>query len=191
MSLEQSKKRVFIAIKLYPDPSFKLMIAHLKNKLGNENLRWIPERNMHLTLRFLGEVPGNLVPDISGVLADISVKTRLFPLLLKGLGIFRSLSYPRVLWGGIEAPLELNHLKEEIDRGLMSLGFEFDAQHFHPHLSLARMKKIKDKSLFRELLGDYKDKVLMEQEVESMVFYESVLKEKGPEYFALSEHFFV
>jgi len=190
MSLNHTVKRIFIAIKLYPDQNFSVYLRRIREYLKDERIRWTKEENLHLTLRFIGDHENSGIPLISGNISQIALKTHGFKLKVQGLGIFRSLSYPRVLWTGIDKNNELCVLKKEIDEKLNTLGFNYSSENFTPHLTLGRMKRINDKEQITKLIHEYQDQILMESDVESIILFESLLKPEGPIYRPLDEYFF-
>src|SRR6056297_2883647 len=101
MSLNNTTKRIFIAIRFLPDPVFSDMYRDIKSRLKNEKIRWVKADNLHLTLRYIGEYEFSGIPGISEMLSEISLGTREFTLVYQDIGVFRSLSYPKVLWVGL------------------------------------------------------------------------------------------
>lgn len=190
MSLGHDTKRIFIAIRFFPEPSFFNMYRDIKSRLKDERIRWVKTENFHITLRYIGEYENSGIPEITEMLSEVSLGTRDFNLTYKDLGVFRSLSYPKVLWVGLEESDELEGLKYEIDRSLNDIGFDFKLEKFSPHLTLGRMKHIKDKRSLSDVIETYRNKIFMNQNVESIVLVESKLHESGAEYITLSEHFF-
>lgn len=190
MSLNNNTKRIFIAVRFFPDPVFFDMYRDIKSRLKNENIRWVKADNLHITLRYIGEYEISEIPRISEMLSEISLGTRDFPLVYKGIGVFRSLSYPKVLWAGLGKSEELEELKFRIDRSLNDMGFDFKQEKFSPHLTLGRMKHIQNKKELSNLIEAYRDKIFFRQNVESIVLIESRLSKSGAEYITISEHFF-
>lgn len=190
MSEKRKSKRVFIAIKIYPDESFRKDLSEIKLHLKEEKIRWVKIHHMHLTLRFLGDVESDLITEIPEKLHKHTRNINSFPLIIKSLGVFRSVSYPRVLWAGIKDNPKLAELKKQLDAVLERMGFEPGSDSFSPHLTLGRMRRINNRESLKELLNDFREKILLKQEVKSLVFFESILKPDGPEYIPLSEHFF-
>lgn len=190
MSLEHHTKRIFIAIKLYPDDYFLDHLDQLQQDLKEEKIRWVKKEHLHLTLRFIGDCDIDRINLITSMLEQKVENKSDFQLNVEGLGVFRSLSYPKVLWAGIRENRNLKILKEEIDGGLNEIGFEFNSEKFSPHLTLGRMKRIKDRQKLRQELALFKNVFLFKQTVESVILYESILSDDGPEYLPLHESFF-
>jgi 2'-5' RNA ligase len=139
--------RLFVAVDL--DSELRAAIATMCT--GVHNARWVKPTQLHITLRFLGEVAVDAVPDVRGRLSG--VKAPAFHLSLHGVGVFPEAGgrqRPRVLWLGIEPTDPLVYLKRAIDRALPQ-GHSLDAkatkQDFSPHLTLARFSKPADQTL--------------------------------------------
>ncbi len=190
MSLKHHKKRIFIAIKLYPDEYFLEVLTQLRQDLENEKIRWVNKENLHLTLRFIGDCENEKIDLITNILQAIAENRKDFQLTVEGLGVFRSLSYPKVLWAGIKESEDLLNLKVEMDESLNEIGFDFTSESFSPHLTLGRMKRIKDRQLLKTEIQAFKNEVLLNQQVESVILFESILSREGPRYKPLQESFF-
>jgi 2'-5' RNA ligase len=99
--------------------------------------RWVEDNQIHLTLRFIGEVSADTADVIKKALR--SVKGRPFSLCMKGVGFFPPRNEPRILWAGIAENEELMRLQSRIERTLVATGLEHDDRKFHPHVTLARL----------------------------------------------------
>lgn len=147
--------RAFIAVDL-PVPiqeSIEKQTARMRQALGDELVRWVPVSNMHLTLKFLGNVAATHVDFLKQMLTQIADVHSPFDLQVSGIGSFPNLKRPRVLWVGILAPAGLASLQRSIEAGVTRLGYEKDERPFSPHLTLGRVRQTVDtKSL--QLIGD-------------------------------------
>ena len=126
--------RLFIAVDLP---------AEIKNNLesmsyGIPGAKWIDPQQIHLTVRFIGEVDGTTFLDIKTALEQVSLEP--FSMALKGVGHFPPRGKPRVLWVGIEQSEPLQSLKSRIDRILATVGLQPEGRKFSPHITLARLK---------------------------------------------------
>ena len=126
--------RLFVAIEL--PPSVKQELARIA--LGVPGARWLEADEIHLTLRFIGEVDGDVYRDVAGVLGEID--TPAFPLVLKGVGHFPPRGEPRILWAGVERNQELQRLHGRVESALGRVGVPPDDRKFSPHVTLARLK---------------------------------------------------
>lgn len=133
--------RLFIAITL-PEPvreTISRLIQELAERL--EGVRWAAAANIHLTLKFLGEVEAARVPKIQGCLDRVAVRHLPLAVRLEGLGTFPPGRNPRVIWAGVaEGKGPLVGLAGELDRGLSNLGFPAEVRAYTPHLTLGRIR---------------------------------------------------
>ncbi len=128
--------RLFVAIDL-PAP-VRERLAGLC--CGLPGARWVEPEQLHLTLRFIGEVDGALFRDIRADLAEAAIPP--FAMGLKGLGCFPPRKAPRVLWVGVEpAQGELVRLRNRVENCLTRLGIEPEHRKFAPHITLARLRE--------------------------------------------------
>ncbi len=180
--------RTFIAINL--DPEIKKALSLLIEELdkGHKNIKWIRHKGMHLTLKFLGEIGREKVPEIENVLKMISKKYDSFSMKFKGTGSFPSgVKNPRVLWVGIEDEETLTALQAQMEGELEKLGFQRERREFLAHLTLGRVKSLFDIKETLSLLEKYRDRNFGEMKVEKISFIQSTLKPTGAEYSILSE----
>ncbi|MGA2506521.1 MAG: RNA 2',3'-cyclic phosphodiesterase [Chitinispirillaceae bacterium] len=99
--------------------------------------RWVDEAHLHLTLRFIGEVPGDVAERVANALRPVSGPT--FSLTMKTVGFFPPRREPRILWAGIADNEELMRLQARIERAIMAIGIDPDTRKFHPHVTVARL----------------------------------------------------
>lgn len=175
-------KRTFIAIEILPEPEFFDALDALKEELGGEELRWVPNGNFHLTLHFFGNTDTTQEAQIIGFLSEFSSNRSSVRVRLKGLNYFKRGSEPQVLYVSVVDDEGLQTLVSELREGLSQLGFPIDEKAFRPHLTLARMKHIRDKNLFVQTIKAKGEDFTHQTEIRQIIFYESVLKPAGPEY---------
>ena len=108
-------------------------------KGGLPNARWIAEENLHLSLRFIGEVPGGNDRDIDLGLQSVTASP--FDLTLSGSGAFDRRGRVHSVWAGVEKSDTLTALRDRIESALVRTGLEPEHRKFTPHVTLARMKK--------------------------------------------------
>jgi len=180
--------RTFIAIDL--DKEIKVTLSALIEELRerNKNIKWVRQEAMHLTLKFLGEIKEEKIPEIVNTLEEITKDYRPFFLKIKGTGYFPlEKKNPRVLWTGVEADEALISLQQRLESELEEIGFPKEKRTFHPHLTLGRVKVPSSiQETVRELERD-KESVFGEMTVNKLTFFQSILKPSGAEYIALSE----
>ena len=103
-------------------------------------IKWSPPANLHVTTRFIGEWPAELLPDLRAALGGLPSHPPI-PIRIRKLGFFPNPHSPRVFWVGVEASPDLAALASEIDRAIDPLGLKPEGRPFSPHLTLARIKE--------------------------------------------------
>ncbi|MEI7982752.1 MAG: RNA 2',3'-cyclic phosphodiesterase [Bacteroidota bacterium] len=175
-------KRLFAAIKIHPDYEFLKRYQELKQALRHEQIKWVEEQNIHITLHFFGETEDRDMVLIQSVLGRVAEKEEPFRIGLSGLGIFGSSYSPRVIWARIEPVHYLLGFMIELKSALENAGFENDRQNIVPHLSLGRIKELKEKQFFQRMIGQFKDTVSIEEQIGEIFLFESRLYKTGPLY---------
>lgn len=143
--------RAFIALNL---PKKERQRVHRAARLLREEdmpVRWVDPDNLHITLKFLGEVRPERVGAVEETLARVAQGTPPFPLTLAGFGAFPTIRRPRVIWLGVDATPELRCLKQDLEWALADCGFEAETRAFHPHLTLGRADPRDGAGAFRGL----------------------------------------
>ncbi len=135
--------RCFIAIELTQE--IKAELTRLKKRLKTEEypeVKWVDPEAIHLTLKFLGNVPSDQLPHITRMMSQVGDGASPFWLEIGGLGAFPNQRQPRVVWVGLGGELaKLAVLQTGIDDALRPLGFASEARSFTPHLTLGRVKE--------------------------------------------------
>ncbi|MFO7760491.1 MAG: RNA 2',3'-cyclic phosphodiesterase [Thermodesulfobacteriota bacterium] len=139
--------RLFVALDLPEDIRKELSLICY----GLPGAKWVKEEQIHITLKFIGEVDGGLFRDIREELDGI--KGEPFSLRIKGTGCFPPGKKPHVLWAGLEKSEELNQLKARVDNRLKGLGIEPEKRKFSPHITLARLFRAPVKRVSQFLAG--------------------------------------
>jgi RNA 2',3'-cyclic 3'-phosphodiesterase len=174
--------RTFVAVKIDAEPGLKKMISDLKKFLESSGAKWVDVNNLHLTLKFIGDtLPGQL-DHIKSVLKDISVNFPVFEFDLDGLGFFKNKGLPKVLFIKINENESLKNLADEINVRLEEIGFKKEERDFRPHLTIARIKYIKEKQAFYSLADKYRSYPIQKVRVKNIILYKSILKSYGPLY---------
>jgi RNA 2',3'-cyclic 3'-phosphodiesterase len=115
--------------------------------------RWVEAENMHITLRFAGDIDGRTADDFADHLAAISAAP--FPASIVGAGAFGGRD-PRVLWAGVEPSPQLEALYRANERAARAAGLEADPRAFKPHVTLARMRGVRQR-VVAQFLGEFGD----------------------------------
>lgn len=135
--------RAFIAVELPQRvrENVELQAARLRHSLEGDLVRWVPAANMHLTLKFLGDVAETHLDFLKQTVTQAADTHPAFDLQIGGLGCFPNQRAPRVIWIGIHAPPALSSLQKSIEAGAGRLGYEREARAFSPHLTLGRVRQ--------------------------------------------------
>lgn len=173
--------RLFVALD-FPD-EVRARLAGLAG--GVPGARWTDADSLHLTLRFIGEVPDDTAADIDAALAEIAAPG--FDLVLDGVGVFGSGRNARVLWAGVERNDALAHLQGKIESALVRCGLPAEERKFSPHITLARLKDApKDRiGRFLEERGLFRAGPMR---IDHFTLYRSLLGKGGAVYQALNEY---
>ena len=135
--------RAFVAVDLPEDVERSLgAAARSLRDAPIEGLRAVRPNGVHLTLKFLGDVPESRVHEIGHAVSEAVAGHRRFQVSTGGFGAFPNTRRPQVLWVGLAGRLEpLKGLQADVDAALGRLGFPAEARPFHPHLTLARLDR--------------------------------------------------
>ena len=175
-------KRLFCAVKVHPNAEILEAILYLQGKLTDERIKWVNPDNMHLTLKFFGDTPDKMEPEIIKAFQHAANTMNGFSFELAGFGYFGSRRSPRVLWIGIKQPEGLQILYKEVNKHLKPLGYTPDKPQFVPHLTVARIKELKNINVFHTLIAKHQNDHFGKQYIESFELYHSILRPRGPEY---------
>ncbi len=164
--------RLFVAIEL---PEWvKAELSGLS--YGLPNTQWVPDEQLHLTLRFIGEVDKVQFEEIARALTEVQLDP--FDLVLEGVGTFPPRGTPTVLWVGIEKSEPLLQLRRRVDSALNQAGVPPEGRKFSPHITLARLKNAPMSRLGPFLAGHALFK-LEPFEIEEFQLFSSQLTSKG------------
>lgn len=139
--------RLFAAI----DVTFEMREALVHLTRGLPGARWIPFENYHLTLRFLGEMPGHRAEDLDMALS--ALRGRGFTLQLSGVGVHEKAGRGVAVWAGVERNPALEHLQTKIETAVKRIGFDPERRRFNPHVTLARLDNTPPGKLVEWLQG--------------------------------------
>jgi 2'-5' RNA ligase len=169
--------RTFIAIALPAGVSRKLAAIQQRLLAHGLRLRWVKSGNIHLTLKFLGDIIPADVQEIESAIQIAARGIQPFELTIQGLGIFPGIRRPRVLWSGLGGATEcLEQLHRDLENALADRGIAREKRPFKGHLTLARMKGTPDS---RQLLSAIEAEGLFEPfqlPVDELVLFQSRLQ---------------
>ncbi len=181
------KKRLFIGVKVDFNNRTEKFFSSIPGILGEAEIKLTKPENMHVTLKFLGDVRPDKITQISSKLKLISDKFSEFEPLLKGVGVFKDFYHPKILWFGLRNCPSFEKLKNEIENSLSDLGFEIDFRNFAPHLTVGRFKEPGPVEQLRKFVNMNREVYLQTVPVRELALFESILKPEGPEYTILQK----
>ena len=171
--------RLFVAIRP-PEAVRDRLIDAMED---SPELRWVGDEQLHLTLRFIGEVERPLADDIA--LALTRIRSDRFELRVTGVGIFERRS-GGTLWAGIEPKQPLAALAAKVERASVAAGLEPEHRAFHPHITLARFNRA-SATAAQAFLERTRALASPPFAVTSFILYESHLSRHGPHYEEVAE----
>ncbi len=134
--------RAFLAVELSSEIHQKISSFQQQFKDTLPPMNWVRPESIHLTLKFLGSVESSCIAQILAALKLIGHKVDKFSLDVQGVGVFPNRQYPKVFWVGVSGQSKiLEGMVLEIEAALEPLGFPFEEKSYHPHLTLARIKR--------------------------------------------------
>lgn len=183
------KIRTFIAVEM--SPAVRHAAAELIGKLAplSDDVKWVEPHNMHLTLKFLGDVDEADIPRVCEATAAATADRSPFTLRMFGVGAFPNVRRPRTIWvGAREGSEETVELAVRIDRAMRKLGFPKEGRRYTPHLTLGRVRRGGPwLTPLGEALAQHAALDLAETRVDRVVVFSSQLGRKGPTYTPLGQ----
>ncbi len=180
--------RTFIAIEL--DDALHRALADLQAQLKRERaaryIRWVAPANIHVTLKFLGDVDADRIPALQRAIIDACIDTPPFTLTLSDVGTFPNNRRPNVVWVGASGQVETAaRLANKIDDACTTLGFAREDRPFMPHLTLGRVKRDaspNDRQFVGEMITNAKVDALGDLRIERVSVVKSELRPGGSVY---------
>ena len=184
--------RSFIAVEVGDEMMQALAQAQaaLKPSLHFGAFRWVAPENIHITLKFLGDVLPRQMDDIKAALASVVPRHTQFRLTATDLGVFPNLNRPSVLWVGLQGEMtQLQALRDDVERVVAPLGFPTESRAFSPHLTLARLKEPSraEVEALRDAVRRDPVGLLGEIGVAEISLMQSELSPRGPRYTRLAQ----
>ncbi|MCE1245670.1 MAG: RNA 2',3'-cyclic phosphodiesterase [Firmicutes bacterium] len=175
--------RLFIAVPITPRIKKRIGEVITRFKTLGADIKWVPEENLHTTLKFLGDTPIGKVDKITEALEKTLTAFETSRLRFRGIGAFPNMHNPRIIWVGSESVnSKLTAIASAIDEAMASLGFEKEEKKFKAHLTIGRVRGPKG---IPELMKEIEK--IKQQEIDSMKITEihlvkSDLQRTGPIY---------
>jgi len=161
------------------------ILTQLNEQMGDVPVRWVAAENIHLTLKFLGDVSTNNIQVLTELLEAETANQKPMVISVGGVGAFPKIRSPRVIWVGVEAPQELVALQRQIDSHTARIGYARDRRPFSPHLTLGRVSRNatpQDVRKIGDVLASQKIGYLGVARMRAVHLYRSDLKPSGAEY---------
>jgi len=179
--------RAFIAIDLSLEIQRRLddVLRNYKSQLANIPIRWVAATNIHLTLKFLGDVSLSNLNILTDMIQTEISSHHQFDISVGGSGAFPNIRQPRVIWVGVEAPPELTAIQNGIETTTARLGYTREERAFSPHLTLGRVSRnatSQDVKAISKALEGTKVGFLGATCVEKVYLYRSDLQPTGAVY---------
>jgi RNA 2',3'-cyclic 3'-phosphodiesterase len=160
-------------------------LGNLTTKVADRRPRWVRPENLHVTLKFIGEVAPLKLDGIRGALSTIRSDTQV-NLQFRGLGFFPNEDRARVLWAGLDASANLTELARDIDSALESRGIARERRAFAPHLTLARIEPPGLHEKLRAAIQENRAREFGSFQSREFQLIESKLRPSGAEYTTLA-----
>ena len=180
--------RLFIAVPL-PD-QVRAALGQLQERLAEAqaDVKWVEPANLHLTLKFLGDMPEGQVPAIIEALATAARSAARVELGLGALGAFPSMASPRVVWVGLhEGAQPLAALAQQLELLGRTFGWPHAERPFSPHLTLGRVRSPRGRAQLVHALREAAWRPPSPWPATAVTLYQSVLSSSGPRYTALAD----
>ena len=183
--------RSFIAIELPAEVRAELASIEEKLKVRRHSfVKWVDPESIHLTLKFLGSVSGETIPEIVEAMSLVAQPVSPFTLQIGGTGAFPNWQRPQVVWVGVGGEMgRLTTLQRELEAALSPLGFPPESRSFSPHLTLGRLRERvtpEDRRRFGLWAQSVKFEASLSFEVNAVRLMKSQLTPSGPIYSELA-----
>jgi 2'-5' RNA ligase len=178
--------RAFVAIELAQ--AAVAALRQLQNRLRNYplRLRWVAPEKMHLTVKFLGDVPEAQIESLAEAMRAAARGIAPLSLNVRGLGVFPNLQRARVLWAGVDGEIDaLRRLQQQVESQFEAMGYPREKRPFQGHLTLGRAKGRLDAGVLSRVLADCGGFATAPFTAGRMVMFRSELSPQGARYTAL------
>lgn len=183
--------RTFIAIELPKEIKDALARLQEQLKISAADVKWVEPNNIHLTLKFLGEVDDKKIGEVGKIIEDIAKGERPFQARISSIGAFPKISSPRVIWVGIDkGDNETKEIAKGLEEKIAKVGIPKENRDFSSHITIGRTRSVLNRErLAKELktVADNLEKNNLEFSVRKIALFKSTLTPNGPIYEALKE----
>jgi len=179
--------RCFVAVDI-DDAALKMALIRVQRVLETTeaDVKCVEEENIHITLKFLGEIPEAKTSQVAELV--IRIAFRPFTLDFRGVGVFPNPNRPSVVWAGVSGDIsEMLAVFTELDSGLKTLGFEPERRPLQPHVTLCRVRSGRKRVELMESVKRMENEEFGILRVEHITLKRSVLTRNGPIYSTVAE----
>lgn len=182
--------RTFIGVNFPPEINRKIgkIIAYFKTQTPGDALKWVSTLNLHITIKFLGDIPENKLDQVKAILSESLQDTAPFTINIEGMKIHPDKRNPRLILLGVTENGSLTDIHAILDRALTAVGVDPDNRKFRPHITIARINQRCKRETIKglvETLSQFKVDSLGDIRVEQVILYKSELTPKGSIYSSL------
>lgn len=177
--------RLFVALEIPTDVRENLAAMAQALRAISKEPRWVRPENLHVTLKFLAEVPETKLEAVRAALGQIRSEQPV-KLEFRGMGFFPNERHPRVFWAGIKASTNLKKLAEDIEGEMEKLGISREQRPFSPHLTLARFERPGVPEKLRSAIAENAQRDFGKLRTNEFLLIQSKLKSSGAEYTTLA-----
>jgi len=164
-----------------------LSVIEEEFKKSRADVKWVNPQNIHLTLKFFGNIKEEIVEKIINITERVCSHYNTFNLEIKSLGMFPNKKSPRVLWVGVEGNDVLKTFQGEIDNDMASIGFEREDRNFTPHLTLGRFRSFRGDEYLLEAIELHEKDHFGSINVKSISLMKSDLSPAGARHTRIAE----
>jgi 2'-5' RNA ligase len=180
-----SKKRIFAGIPVRIPAGYSTLLNSWRIKYAHEKIKWVPSKNLHITLFFYGDSSNENITRISEELKNTIERVAAFELNIAGMGFFPSIHRPRVVYVASELNPSLIELNNACKNVASALEYDVPDMQYVPHITLARINYLHQNSAFKDAIKAASRSMKFQLSVDEVILYESVLEPTGAKYQAI------
>jgi 2'-5' RNA ligase len=182
--------RSFVAINFSHDIIEKItdIIQYFKSQTPDKALKWVAPDNLHMTVKFLGEVPEGNIERVKEIILEALQGRHAFEIGVEGLGMYPNKNNPRVIWLGIQGGDPLVEIHKRLDAALLEAAITPDKHSLSPHLTIARIRRNAERETVQDVgktFSQFKVDSLGTCLIDQVHLYKSILTPEGPIYTSL------
>ncbi len=182
--------RTFIAVALQDHiiDAVNKFLLKTTQEVKNNKISWVKKENLHITIKFLGEIKENQVEIVEKVLSEVAKYIKSFEVEVKEMGVFPNINSPRVIWIGIKDETKsLSSIANFVEEKLSQFDFPKENKEFTAHLTIGRVKKLTDINEIKTYIEKYKNIDLGKNKIDNITFFQSILHPQGPQYIVIKK----